>query len=182
MCLRMGEDTQATISLSLNSLSSAPSFFFFFPIISLRWCSWVSHTIITGSISQQPSFFFQPLVCSLCAPFSYLFNLLPGVSFPSPSRSLSLSLLLSYWEAAMLSYNLDKAGCYACTCWHVRCVSVCLFLRDRCKDLALIQTAAHVGPANRGEEKKKKKRQCGPGKTKLNTFLWNIAATGAEIT
>lgn len=150
---------------------------FFSPIISLGCCSWVSHAIITGSISQHPSFSFNHLsalfvLLSHTYSISSLASLLCLHRFRSPS----------YWEAAMLSYNLDNAGCCVCVCVLVllcarMCVCVCLSLRDRCKDLALIQPATHVGPTNRG-----RKDKCSPGKTKLNTFLWNIAATGAEIT
>lgn len=173
MCLRMGEDAQATISLSLNSLFI--SLIFLPTIISLSWCSWVSHTVITGSISQQPSFSFNHLSALFVLP-SCTYSISSLVSPFSLHRFLSPS----YWEAAILSYNLDNTGCCVYTlvllpaCMHV---CVCLSWRDRCKDLALIQLATHVGPTNRG-----RKDKCSLGKTKLNTFLWNIATTGAEIT
>lgn len=120
----------------------------FFPIPSLAWRSWVSHTIITGSISQQPSFFFS-------------FNHLSAL-FVLPSGTYSISSLASpfclhrflpasYWEAAMPSYNLDNAGCCARASSSV-CARVCLSLRDRCKDLALIQSAINVRPTNGGRK------------------------------
>lgn len=96
MCLRMGEDTQAAISLSLNSL-------FISLIFSLSLPSPDAHEspILSLQVPFLNSplfffFFFQPLVCSLCASFWYLFNLLPSVSFLSPSLSACLLLGSSY--------------------------------------------------------------------------------------
>ncbi len=36
---------------------------------------------------------------------------------------------------------------------------VCLSLRDRCKDLAIIQLAAHVGPTTRGRKRRARRRK-----------------------
>lgn len=135
MCLRMGEDTQTTISLSLNSLFI--SLVFFLPPYHspLAQRSWASHTIITGSISQQPLFFFQPLVCSLCAP-SGTYSISSLVS----SFCLHRFLALSYWEAAMLSHNLHNAGCVLCVCV---CGRACMSL-SLCFSLSIWGTGART--------------------------------------
>lgn len=138
MCLRMGEDTQAAISLSLN-------FLFISLIFSLSLPSPGTHKSPIPSL-QVP--FLNSLLFS-----SSSFNHLSAL-FVLPSGTYSISSLASpfclhrflppsYWEAAMPSYNLDNAGC---------CARVCLSLRDRCKDLALIQPAIHVRPTNGGRE------------------------------
>lgn len=59
--------------------------------------------------------------------------------FPSPCP----------WEAARLSHNLGRAEC---RCVRAAAASPCLnlSLNDRCKDLALVQLAAHVGPTTAG--------------------------------
>ena len=134
---------------------------------------------------STPLFFLQPLVCSsLC-------SLLVLIQSP-PRRLLSVSVAFSLPPTEeLLCYLItltvqDVCECVfvcvcvcACSSVYARvCVCVCLSLRDRCKGLALIQPATHVGPSNRGRED-----ECSPGKTKLNTiFLWNRAATRAEIT
>lgn len=119
MCLRMGEDTQATISLSVNSLfiSLTPP-----TIISLSWCLWVSHTVITGSISQKPSFSFNHLSALFVLP-SCTYSVSSLVSPFSLHRFLSPS----YWEAAILSYNLDNAECSLCMLLLLS-VCMCVFL------------------------------------------------------
>lgn len=132
MCLRTGEDTPATILLPPRILSSSRSFF-----LSRR------PSLLVPFLSPALASL-QPLVSSLCAPFAHLSNLLPSAS-PAPSHQ----------EAAMLSYNLDDAGC----------VCVRLRLRDRCKDLELIQPAPHVGTPQ-GE-----KRSAVQDKQQINEYL-----------
>lgn len=123
----------------------------------------------------------QPLVCSLCAAFSYLFNLLPIVSLFCLHRSRRPSCR----GTALLSYNLDNAGCCLCSrFFFLLSVEMCVFV-------SLWGTGASEGgwggtqpicyptwdrPAE-GE-----KTSASQGKPKLNTFLWNMAASGAEIT
>lgn len=150
MCLRMGEDTQAAISLSLNSLFISLIYFLSLP-------SPDAHESPIPSLQvpflNSPLFFFSS------------FNHLSAL-FVLPSGTYSISSLASpfclhrflpasYWEAAMPSYNLDNAGCCACASSSV-CARVCLSLRDRCKDLALIQTAINVRPTNGGRKNLKK--------------------------
>lgn len=94
MCLRMGEDTQAAISLSLNSLFISLIFFLSLPSPAAHESPIPSLQV--PFLNSPLFFFFQPLVCSLCASFWYLFNLLPSVSFLSPSLSASLLLGSSY--------------------------------------------------------------------------------------
>lgn len=116
MCLRMGEDTQAAISLSLNSL-------FISLIFSLSLPSPDAHESPIPSL-QVPFlnsplffFFFQPLVCSLCASFWYLFNLLPSVSFLSPSLSACLLLGSSYAVPITLTtQDAVHARVFFCLC------------------------------------------------------------------
>lgn len=149
MCLRMGEDTQAAISLSLNSL-------FISLIFSLSLPSPDAHESPIPSL--QVPFLNSPL-------FFFSFNHLSAL-FVLPSGTYSISSLASpfclhrflpasYWEAAMPSYNLDNAGCCARASSSV-CARVCLSLRDRCKDLALIQSAINVRPTNGGRKNLKK--------------------------
>lgn len=92
-------------SSPLNSFPYPPPPPFFLPFSSTG--TRVSHPIITGSISQQHLFLFQPLDCSLCALFCYLFNL------PSCSISLCLSVPLhapgGKAASRLLSHNLDNA-------------------------------------------------------------------------
>ena len=108
----MGEDVQATISLSPNSLFISLHFYppppFSFPSAGARESPVPSLQVPFLNSPLPPPF--QTLVSSLCAPFSYL---LPGVSFLSPSCSLSL-FPLRLGRAAMLSHNLDNAGCSVC--------------------------------------------------------------------
>lgn len=177
MCLRMGEDTQAAISLSLNSLFISLIFFLSFPSPDAHESPIPSLQV--PFLNSPLFFFFQPLVCSLCVSFWYLFNLLPSVSFLSPSF-----LAPSYWEAVMLSYNLDNAGCRVCA--HVVfCLHACAGARA-CLSLFEGQVqglGAHPSCRPRGTDRRReRKKKSSLGKTKLNTFLWNIAATGAEIT
>lgn len=102
MCLRMGEDRQATISLFPYSL-----FIFFSPVISL----------FRLSGSPIPSLQVPFLTSSLFLSTSCLLSprpLLPLILSP-PLCLFSVSIVLfffshSYWEEAMLSYNLDNAG------------------------------------------------------------------------
>lgn len=167
MCLRMGEDTPATISLSPYSLFI--SLIFFPPrhlprlaLMSLPYDHYRFHF-------STPLFFLQPLVCSsLC-------SLLVLIQSP-PRRLLSVSVAFSLPPTGeLLCYLItltvqDVCECVfmgVCVCLFFSlcacvCVCVCLSLRDRCKGLALIQPATHVGPSNRGREDK-----CSPGKNKI---------------
>lgn len=159
-------------SLFLWIPSSFPLIFFFCSIFSPDRRSCVSQTIITGSISQQLFFslFFspplQPLVCSLCAAFSYLFNLLPIVSLFCLHRSLRPSCR----GMALLSYNLDNAGCCLCSSFFFffrpwKCVCLSHFEGQvqgwRVGGGAWRSTnlLPHMGPTSRGREDEQKSRK-----------------------
>lgn len=85
MCLRMGEDMSATITLFLWILSSSPSFF------PLSFPSAGAHESLRPSLHvpfSTPLFFLQPLVCSFGAliqsPASITFSLPPTVRLCYP--------------------------------------------------------------------------------------------------
>lgn len=69
---------------------------------------------------STPLFFIQPLVCSLCAPFAHLFNLLPRASSVSIASSLPpAGKLLCY----LITLTMQDAVCarlffggHACVC------------------------------------------------------------------
>lgn len=166
MCLRMGEDTQATISLSLNSLLGFLHFFsYHFPLLVLMSLPYHHYRFHFSTAL----FFFQPLVCSLCAPFSYLFNLLPGVSFPSPSCSLSLPPTgkLQRYLITLTMQDAMRACSFFCLCTHTHVgVCVCVFVSfwgTGARTWRSSRTATHVGPA----KKKTKKRQVRPRQNKI---------------
>lgn len=80
---------------------------------SPQWFWWFSLTIITCSISQCSPFFSTPF-----NHLSDLFALPPrtySISYQSASSLPVPASFSPYWEAALLSHNLDKAGCGACT-------------------------------------------------------------------
>lgn len=96
----MGEDMQATILLPGWILSLPPVI-----LVILSYHHYMFH------FSTLP--FFSP------SPFNHLSDL-----FSLPPRTYSISYPSTvpvpasfnpYWEAALLSHNLDKAGCGVCT-------------------------------------------------------------------
>lgn len=151
--------------LFLYSLSISPYFFFFPPsyhfsrlaLMSLPYHHYRFHF-------STALLFFQPLVCSLCAPPSRTYS----ISFLGVS-SVFLPVSITFPPQLRYLITLTKAGCRVRRL--VR-LSVCVFvfsLRDRCKDLAPAQPAARAGPNNRGSKDK-----CSRGKSKLKTFSWSI--------
>lgn len=110
---------------------------------------------------------FQPLVCSLCAAFSYLFNLLPIVTLFCLHRSRRPSCR----GMALLSYNLDNAGCCLCSSFFFLLsveTCVCLTLRDRYErggwggTWRSTNLLRHMGQTSRGRED-----ECKSGKNKI---------------
>lgn len=80
---------------------------------SPQWFWWFSLTIITCSISQRSPFFLPPSTTCLISLRSPLRTY--SISYPSASSLRVPASFSPYWEAALLSHNLDMAGCGACT-------------------------------------------------------------------